>query len=396
MLAGMRPLDGITVVSLEQAVAAPFATRQLADLGARVIKIERPGSGDFARHYDTTVKGLCSYFVWLNRSKESLTLDVKAPQGRQVLDELLAAADVFVQNLGPGAARRLGLDAATLTRRYPGLITCAVSGYGSDGPWAGRKAYDLLVQCETGLVSLTGTPEHVAKVGISVADIAAGMYAYSGILTALYQRATAQTVQPVEVALFDALAEWMGQPAYYTRYGGSAPKRVGAQHATIAPYGPFRTAAGDIVLLSIQNEREWRSLCADVLQRPEVATDASFATGDARVENRDELNELITKRFETLATEDVVHLLDAAGIANARLNSMTEFLAHPVLAERERWRTVDTPAGPIAALSPPATMPGVEPRMDPVPAIGEHTEAILRELGRTDDQIRSLREAGVV
>jgi len=396
MLAGMRPLDGITVVSLEQAVAAPFATRQLADLGARVIKIERPGSGDFARHYDTTVKGLCSYFVWLNRSKESLTLDVKAPQGRQVLDELLAAADVFVQNLGPGAARRLGLDAATLTRRYPGLITCAVSGYGSDGPWAGRKAYDLLVQCETGLVSLTGTPEHVAKVGISVADIAAGMYAYSGILTALYQRATAQTVQPVEVALFDALAEWMGQPAYYTRYGGSAPKRVGAQHATIAPYGPFRTAAGDIVLLSIQNEREWRSLCADVLQRPEVATDASFATGDARVENRDELNELITKRFETLATEDVVHLLDAAGIANARLNSMTEFLAHPVLAERERWRTVDTPAGPIAALSPPATMPGVEPRMDPVPAIGEHTEAILRELGRADDQIRSLREAGVV
>lgn len=396
MLAGMRPLDGITVVSLEQAVAAPFATRQLADLGARVIKIERPGAGDFARHYDTTVKGLCSYFVWLNRSKESLALDVKAPQGRQILGELLATADVFVQNLGPGAAMRLGLDAATLARTYPGLITCTVTGYGSDGPWAGRKAYDLLVQCETGLVSLTGTAEHVAKVGISVADIAAGMYAYSGVLTALYQRATRGTAQPVEVALFDALAEWMGQPAYYTRYGGTAPKRVGAQHATIAPYGPFRTAAGDIVLLSIQNEREWRSLCASVLERPDVAQDPRFATGDARVANRDELNELITNRFETLTTEDVVGLLDAAGIANARLNSMTEFLAHPVLAQRGRWRTVDTPAGPIAALLPPATMPGTEPRMDPIPAIGEHTEAILRELGRADDQIRALREAGVV
>lgn len=396
MLAGMRPLDGITVVSLEQAVAAPFATRQLADLGARVIKIERPGAGDFARHYDTTVKGLCSYFVWLNRSKESLTLDVKAPQGRQILGELLATADVFVQNLGPGAATRLGLDAATLAGTYPGLITCTVTGYGSDGPWAGRKAYDLLVQCETGLVSLTGTAEHVAKVGISVADIAAGMYAYSGVLTALYQRATRGTAQPVEVALFDALAEWMGQPAYYTRYGGTAPKRVGAQHATIAPYGPFRTAAGDIVLLSIQNEREWRSLCASVLERPDVAQDPRFATGDARVANRDELNELITNRFETLTTEDVVGLLDAAGIANARLNSMTEFLAHPVLAQRGRWRTVDTPAGPIAALLPPATMPGTEPRMDPIPAIGEHTEAILRELGRADDQIRALREAGVV
>ena len=393
---GMRPLDGITVVSLEQAVAAPFATRQLADLGARVIKIERPGAGDFARHFDTTVKGQCSYFVWLNRSKESLSLDVKAPPGREILDELLATADVFVQNLGPGAATRLGLDAATLSTRYPRLITAAVTGYGSDGPWADRKAYDLLVQCETGLLSVTGTPEHMVKVGISVADIAAGMYAYSGILTALFQRARTGTATPVEVALFDALAEWMGQPAYYTRYGGTPPARGGAQHATNAPDGPFPTAGGDTVLLSIQNDREWTSFCATVLAMPQVATDARFATGEARVANREALNELITSRFTRMDTDQVITLLDSANIANARLNSVEEFIEHPVLARRDRWLEVGTPAGPIAALRPPADLQGIEPRMDPIPAVGEHTDAILRELGRADDQIRALRAAGVV
>ena len=396
MLGGMRPLDGITVVGLEQAVAVPFATRQLADLGARVIKIERPGTGDFARHYDTTVKGQCSYFVWLNRSKESLTLDVKTPRGRAILDELLTRADVFVQNLGPGAATRLGLDPATLTERYPRLVACSVTGYGGDGPWAGRKAYDLLVQGETGLLSVTGTPEHLVKVGISVADIAAGMYAYSGILGALLQRATTGTAPPVHVALFDALAEWMGQPAYYTRYGGSAPERVGAQHATIAPYGPFPTGSGDTVMLSIQNHREWASLCADVLDQPALATDERFATGEARVAHRGELDARIAARFTGLTTDEVVAMLDGAGIANARLNSVPEFLEHPVLAQRNRWCTVDSPGGPVVALRPPADIGATEPRMDPIPAIGEHTEAILRELGRADHQIRDLRESGVV
>jgi itaconate CoA-transferase len=392
----MRPLDGITVISLEQAVAAPFATRQLADLGARVIKIERPGSGDPARHYDGTVLGQCSYFVWLNRSKESLTLDVKAPEGRRVLDELLADADVFVQNLAPGAAGRLGLDATTLASRYPKLVVCSINGYGSAGSWAGRKAYDLLIQGETGLVSLTGTPREMVKVGISVADIAAGMYAFSGILTALYQRATTGTAPAVEVALFDALAEWMGQPAYYTRYGGRQPARVGAQHATIAPYGPFPTADGGTVVLAIQNDREWTSFCAAVLERPEVATDARFATVQARVANREVLNELITRRVTQLDTGDVITLLEGANIAYSRLNSVAEFLEHPALMERDRWHKVDTPAGPIAALPPPAALGGVPPRMDPVPALGQHTEAVLRELGRADDQIRALRAAGVV
>lgn len=392
----MRPLDGITVVSLEQAVAAPFATRQLADLGARVIKVERPGGGDFARHYDGSVKGQSSYFVWVNRSKESLTLNVKSAQGRQLLNELLVSSDVFVQNLAPGAAKRLGLDAGTLAQRCPELIVCEINGYGGTGPWAKRKAYDLLVQCETGLVSLTGTPDEMVKVGISVADIAAGMYAYSGILTALYVRATTGKAPPVEVALFDALAEWMGQPAYYTKYGGTQPARVGAQHATIAPYGPFPTRNGDTVLLSIQSDREWTPFCAAVLGQPEVATDPRFATCEARVANRETLNELITKRFTKLDTQDVVNLLDAANIANSRLNSVAEFLDHPVLVERNRWSEVHTPAGPIAALLPPTTLGGVGSRMDPVPAIGEHTGAILRELGRDDEQIEILRATGVV
>ena len=392
----MRPLDGITVVSLEQAVAAPFATRQLADLGARVIKVERPGAGDFARTYDESVRGLSSYFVWLNRSKESLTLDVKAPRGRAVLEALLERADVFVQNLGPGAARRLGLGADELEGRFPRLVVCDLSGYGSDGPWADRRAYDLLVQCETGLVSVTGTPEDVAKVGISVADIAAGMYAYSGILTALYQRATTGQAPAVEVSLFDALSEWMAAPAYYTMYSGRQPARAGVHHATIAPYGPFQTGDDRMVLVAVQNQREWRSFCATVLEDPEVATDERFATNPARVANREALDEIIGRRFRRLDLMEARKLLDLAQVASASLNSVAEYLDHPVLAGRDRWREVDTPAGTIRALLPPVTLRDVEPRMAAVPGLGQHTPTILRELGYSADDIDALHADGVV
>jgi formyl-CoA transferase len=387
------PLTGVTVVSLEQAVAAPFATRQLADLGARVIKVERPDGGDFARHYDRSVHGQASYFVWLNRSKESLTLNLKAEAGRQILADVLADADVLVQNLAPGAATRLGLDAAALRDRHPRLITCVISGYGSDGPWADRKAYDLLVQAETGLVSLTGSAAEAARAGISVADIAAGMYAYSGVLTALYRRAVTGEASAVDVSLFESLAEWMGAPAYYTEYGGSQPDRTGADHATIAPYGPYPTATGTVVL-GIQNDREWQAFCRTVLADPSVAE--RFATNPARVAHRAELNAIIERRFAELDLDAVVALLDSAGIANARLNSVADFLAHPVLAGRNRWHDVDTPAGPIRALRPPADLAGIEPVLNPVPSVGAHTDAILRGLGRSAADIAALRESGVV
>jgi itaconate CoA-transferase len=389
------PLAGVTVVSLEQAVAAPFATRQLADLGARVIKIERPDGGDFARRYDETVHGQSSYFVWLNRSKQSLTLDIKATTGRAVLEELLGGADILVHNLAPGAATRLGIDAASLAARHPRVISCTISGYGTTGPWAERKAYDLLVQAETGLVSLTGGPDEVAKVGISVADIAAGMYAYSGILTALYRRATTGWISAVDVSLFEALAEWMGSPAHYTRYGGEQPARVGAQHATIAPYGPFDTA-DDTVVLAIQNEREWRAFCQIVLDEPAVADDPRFATNSARVAHRDAINDIIASRLTALETAAALRLLDEAGVANARLNSVAQFVEHPVLAGRERWRTVATPGGDIQTLLPPAIVTDLEPVLNPVPALGEHTDAILRDLGRTEDDIAALRADGVI
>jgi formyl-CoA transferase len=392
----MSPLDGVTVVSLEQAVAAPYATRQLADLGARVIKVERPGGGDFARHYDASVLGQSSYFVWLNRAKESLTLDVKKPAGREILHELLVDADVFVHNLGPGAAVRLGVDAGPLCERYPRLVHCTVSGYGTTGPWADRKAYDLLVQCETGLVSLTGTPETTAKVGISVADIAAGMYAYSGVLTGLLQRANTGTGTAFEVSLFEALAEWMGQPAYYTRYGGEQPSRVGAQHATIAPYGPYTTGDAGTVVLAVQNQREWVAMCRLVLGDESVAADSRFATNPARVANRDELNKLFADRFATLTTPEALDLLRAAGVANGRMNTVPDLLDHPVLAARGRWVTVGSPGGDIQALLPPATFAGSEVRLGPVPAVGEHTDAILRALGRTDADITGLRATHTV
>ncbi|GAA4063563.1 CaiB/BaiF CoA-transferase family protein [Actinomadura miaoliensis] len=390
------PLSGVTVVTVEQAVAAPFATRQLADLGARVIKVERPGGGDFARRYDTTVHGQSSYFVWLNRSKESLTLDLKSPRGREVLERLLARADVFVQNLAPGAAARLGLDAGSLGERHGSLIRCSVSGYGSTGPWADRKAYDLLVQCQTGLVSLTGTGEETARVGVSVADIAAGMYAYSGILTALYVRATTGVARAVEVSLFEALAEWMSQPAYYTRYGGTQPPRIGTQHATIAPYGAYTAADGKQVLLSIQNEREWAALCERFLERPDLVDDPRFATGPARVAHRDELNAIVAERFRRSGAREAMKLLDDAGIANAGVNDVAEFLDHPVLRERGRWQDVPTPGGMVSALVPPVDIAGTAPRMDAVPAPGEHTERILAELGYGTDDIDALRGGDVI
>lgn len=388
------PLAGTTVVSLEQAVAAPFATRQLADLGARVIKIERPDGGDFARGYDEAVHGNASYFVWLNRGKESLTLDVKSEQGRQILTELLDTADVLVQNLGPGAAGRLGLDPATLAEQHPRVIPCSVTGWGSTGPWANRKAYDLLVQCETGLLSVTGTAEHMAKVGISVADIAAGMYAHSGILTALLRRATTGAVSAVEVSLFEALAEWMSNPAYYAHYSGRTPPRSGARHATIAPYGPFGTADGTILLV-VQNGREWRRLCAEVLGDPTIADDTHFATNSARVTHRDELDTFIATRLSALTTSQAKQLLDDAGIANAGINDVADLAAHPVLEGRHRWHEVGIPGATMQALQPPVDLAGVAPVMGDVPALGAHTDSILTELGH-GDRIALLRAAHVV
>jgi itaconate CoA-transferase len=389
------PLAGITVVAVEQAAAAPFATRHLADLGARVIKVERPSGGDFARHYDETVHGQSSYFVWLNRGKESLTLDIKSPDGRTILDELLAGADVLVQNLGPGAAERVGLDNDSLRARFPRLIACTISGYGTSGPWADRKAYDLLIQSEVGLISLTGTPEDHARTGISIADVAAGMYAYSGILTALLQRATSGVVSSVDVSLFEALGEWMSQPANYAHYGGADPGRFGAEHATIAPYGPYRTADG-MVVLAVQNEREWRALCSLVLHLPNLATDDHFVQNWSRVRNRAALNEVIEGVLSRLETSAVIKLLDEASIANARVNSISEFVDHPVLRERNRWADVETPGGVVEALRPPADLSGAAPAMGAVPALGEHTVHILRELGRDDAEIASLSARQVI
>ncbi|MEE2963099.1 MAG: CaiB/BaiF CoA-transferase family protein [Acidobacteriota bacterium] len=392
----MRPLEGVTILSLEQAVAAPFATRQLADLGARVIKIERPGVGDFARGYDATVRGESSHFVWLNRSKESLTLDVKRPAAAEVLRRLLDQADVFVQNLAPGATGRLGLSAQSLREAHPRLVVCEISGYGSTGPYRDRKAYDLLVQAEAGLMSITGTPDELVKVGISVADIAAGMYAYSGILTALLMRHRTGEGTLVEVSMLEALSEWMGYPLYYGVYGGTPPARSGARHAVIAPYGPFAGGDGEVVYLGIQNEREWQAFCVGVLDQPDLATDPRFVSNAERVQHREALDAEIEAVFGGMTTTEILERLESARIANARLRTVQQLSDHPQLAARERWRNIDTPAGSIRATLPPASIDGVVPVMAPVPALGAHTDTILDELGFDSAIVAGWHDDGMI
>ncbi len=381
MSAPELPLSGITVVSLEQAIAAPLATRHLADWGARVIKIERPGKGDFCRDYDAVLNGLSSQFAWTNRSKQSLALDVKAPSDRRVLDALLERADVFVQNLAPGAAARLGLDGARLVARHPRLIACDVSGYGSGGPYSHKKAYDLLVQCETGLLAVNGTEEAPAKCGIAVADIATGMYVLNGVLMALLHRARTGKGLAFEVSLFDAMTEWMSYPALYTKGAGHRPRRTGTRHATIAPYGPFRAGDGGTVFFGIQNEREWAAFCAEVLRDPALAADPRFAGNTRRMEHRAALEARIEQGFAPLTAAEVLARLEGAAIANARLNTMEEFLAHPQLHARGRVRAVPSPVGEVPGFLPAITIPGMAPVMGGVPAVGEHNPAILRELG---------------
>ncbi|MFK0283348.1 CaiB/BaiF CoA transferase family protein [Streptomyces sp. NPDC090499] len=390
------PLEGITVVAVEQAVAAPFATRQLADLGARVIKVERTDGGDFARGYDTAARGLASHFVWCNRGKESIALDLKDPRGLDVVRRLVADADVFVQNLAHGAASRLGLDAATLCAAHPRLVAVDVSGYGASGPYAGKRAYDMLVQCEAGLVSVTGTPEQPVKAGIPAADIAAGMYAFSGVLAALVRRGTTGRGGPVEVSMLEALAEWLGHPLHHTIHGGTPPERTGLAHAVIAPYDAYPTADGGRVLLSVQNDREWRRLAEQVIERPELGADPAFATNAARVANRARIDDLVGTALAALGCDEALARLEAAGIACARLRDLSELAGHPQLAARDRWREVGSPVGPLRALLPPITLPGGdEARMGDVPALGQHTGALLRAVGMTDAEIAALRRDGV-
>ncbi|CAM5581263.1 CoA transferase [Streptomyces tanashiensis] len=391
------PLAGVTVVAVEQAVAAPFATRQLADLGARVVKIERPDGGDFARGYDTAARGLASHFVWCNRGKESVAVDLKDPRGLALVRRMVAGADVFVQNLAQGAAARLGLDAATLCATHPRLIAVDVSGYGAEGPYAHKRAYDMLVQCEAGLVSVTGTPEHPVKSGIPAADIAAGMYAFSGVLAALVRRGTTGRGGPVEVSLLDSLAEWMGHPLHHGMHGGTTPARTGLAHAVIAPYDAYPTADGGLVLLSVQNDREWRRLAERVLGRPELAGDPEFATNTARVAGRAATDAVVAAALAPLTAAEALARLDAAGIACARLNSVAELADHPQLTARDRWRAVESPVGPLRSLLPPIVFPDApEPRMDRIPALGQDTDEVLAELGVPEAEVKELRGAGVI
>ncbi|WP_409520377.1 CaiB/BaiF CoA transferase family protein [Pseudomonas sp.] len=393
-----RPLDGVTVVSLEHAIAAPFCTRQLADMGARVIKVERPGVGDFARGYDTRTNGLASHFVWTNRSKESLSLDLKAEGASQVLEALLARADILVQNLAPGAAARAGLSFEALHEQYPRLIVCDISGYGAGGPYESKKAYDLLIQGEGGFLSVTGGPgkEEIAKAGCSIADIAAGMYAFSGILSALLLRGRTGKGSQVDVSMLESLVEWMGYPMYYAYEGAEPPPRAGASHSTIYPYGPFPCADGGTVMLGLQNEREWAAFCEKVLRQPELQADERFSANYRRTANRQSLRDIIAGTFAQLSAEQILERLEDAQIANAKVNDMHGVWAHPQLRARHRWVEVDSPRGKLPALLPPATNSAFTARMDPIPALGEHSEAILAELGFTSQAIDQLKQAGTL
>ncbi|OGB01447.1 MAG: CoA-transferase [Burkholderiales bacterium RIFCSPLOWO2_12_FULL_64_99] len=391
-----RPLDGITVISLEHAIAAPFCTRQLADLGARVIKVERPGVGDFARAYDQRVRGEASHFVWVNRSKESLTLDLKNPEALAVLKDLLRDADVLVQNLAPGAAARMGLGYESLKESHPQLICCDITGYGEDGPYRDKKAYDLLIQSEAGFLSVTGTPDEPCKAGNSIADIAAGMYAYTSILAALLQRQRTGVGSHIDVSMLEALGEWMGYPMYYAFEGAPPPARAAAAHATIYPYGPFEAGDGKVVMLGLQNEREWKVFCSSVLKNPTLASDPRFDANARRNQNRQALRTIILDTFASLTSEQVLARLDEAQIANAQMNDMAGLWAHPQLKARERWTEVGSPAGTIPALLPPGRHSSFDYRMDAVPRLGEHTDAILSSLGRDEVTVARLRDASAI
>jgi itaconate CoA-transferase len=388
-------LSGVTVVALEHVIAAPFATRHLADLGARVIKIERPGGGDFARGYDRRVRGLASHFVWTNRGKQSIALDLKAPAGLEVLDRLVQRADVMIQNLAPGAAARLGASYEAVAAKNPSIIVCEISGYGEAGPYSDKKAYDLLVQSEAGLLSVTGTPDDVVKAGISIADIAAGMYAYSSILAALYDRARTGRGRRIEISMLEALAEWMGFPLYYTHDGQDPPPRSGASHATIYPYGPFKCGDGRTIMIGLQNEPEWRAFCDKVLERPELKSDSRFQSPVLRATNRAALAPVIDEAFSRMPAAKVVELLDAAGIGNATVNEMRDVWGHPQLAARDRWREMLSPVGPLPTLRLPGSWTDEEAPVGAVPAVGEHTDLVLAELGYSSDEIADLRRRGI-
>lgn len=395
-----RPLDGVTVIALEHAIAAPLCTRQLADLGASVIKIERPGAGDFARAYDNRVKGLSSHFVWTNRGKQSLTLDLKHAAAPGILERLLGRADVLVQNLAPGASARMGLSYPALRERHPRLIVCDISGYGDDpdrpGPYRDKKAYDLLIQSEAGFVSVTGSPESPAKAGCSVADIAAGMHAYSGILAALLQRGKTGHGSRIDVSMFESMTEWMGFPLYYAFEGAEPPPRAGAAHATIYPYGPFETGDGQSVMLGVQNEREWAAFCSQVLQQPALALDTRFASNPLRVRHQGLLQPIIAQVLAGLSAQQLIERLAQAQIAHANVNHLHQVWVHPQLQARQRWAEVVSPVGPLPALRPPATHSDFEASMGAIPALGEHTRSVLAGLGYGHAEIDALQQAGAI
>lgn len=395
----MRPLEGITVITLEHAIAAPFCTRQLADLGARVIKVERPNVGDFARKYDERVDGMSSHFVWTNRSKESLTLDVKADPAKDILHKLIMQADVLVQNLAPGAAARLGLSYEELSQINPKIIVCDISGYGDDhehpGPYRNKKAYDLLIQSESGFLSITGTPDDYVKAGCSIADIAAGMYAYSNILAALLERSQTGKGKRIDVSMLESMTEWMGYPLYYTLRGDTPPPRTGSAHATIYPYGPFPAQDGQ-VMLGIQNEREWQAFCQIVLEQPETANQPEFINNTLRVRNREALKQIIIECFGQLTRDQVIERLEKAKIANASVNEMQDVWHHPQLQARHRWTEVETPIGKVPTLKPVGLTDNQDFIIKAVPDLGENSADILTELNYSQNEIDLLKQQHVI